>query len=51
MTLDVSKVKVIFDEDDFEDMPKEQVEFYKNRKIKSVRITKRQDDYLNRYIV
>ena len=46
-----AKVKVIFDEDDFEDMPKEKVEFYKNRKIKSIRITKRQDDYLNRYIV
>ena len=51
MTLDVSKVKVVFDEFDFEDMPKEKVEFYKNRKIKSVRITKRQDNYLNRYIV
>lgn len=51
MTLDASKVKVIFDEDDFEDMPKEKVEFYKSRKIKNVRITKRQDDYLNRYIV
>ena len=51
MTLDPAKVKMVFDDDDFEGMTKEQVDFYKNRKIKNVVISKRQDDFINRYII
>ena len=51
MTLDGSKVKMFFDDEEFRGASKELIEFYKNRKIKSIRFNKHQTDYLNKYIV
>ena len=51
MTLDGSKVKMFFDDEEFQGMSKEEIEFYKNRKIKSIRFNKCQTNYLSKYII
>ena len=50
-SLDSSKVKLFFDEDDLENLPEDKREIYKNRKIKSITLFKCKDDFVYRYAV
>lgn len=49
--LDPNKVNIYIDDDDISELPEEQQNFIKNRKVKSVTLYKCKDDFVYRYAV